>query len=179
MLSHAQHQHHSLGYAENYGQHAHMASSGSRPTLESPLPQSLQATGIAEKILQGGAVKAQPGLPSPPLSPTLGSETITGVTDMTRSGGTAPKRINSSPPPPRDRQVSEGSIGSVYSESHRCAIQTAQDIRTRINLDDARGVSRKQKPLLKDKGGLTGEEEDVPLALVQRRISIDVLQSTI
>ncbi|KAF9358010.1 hypothetical protein BGX26_002650 [Mortierella sp. AD094] len=167
---HVQHPHHTFGYVENHGQHIHRTSSGSQSSLNSFRQYPLQLKSSVEKNTK---VTAQPALPSPPLSPVMVSETTVGASVTADSVKAASVRASSGPLL-RDHQVSGGSIGG-----HAWVTRTVQEIRTRQSLDDTRSASRKQQNQPKKKNGITVEEEDVPLALVQRRISTDMLRSTV
>ncbi|KAG0017895.1 hypothetical protein BGZ80_007801 [Entomortierella chlamydospora] len=166
---HVQHPHHTFGYVGNHGQHNYRTNSGSRPSFNSSRQHPLQ---LKNSVKNTKAV-AQYGLPSPPLSPTMDSQTSTGASGMADSVKAASVRA-SSVPSPRGPQASGGSIGG-----HTWVTRSVNEIRTRQSLDGTRNPSQKQQNQVKKKNGVTMEEEDVPLALVQRRISSEMLRSTV
>ncbi|KAF9172160.1 hypothetical protein BGX20_006226 [Mortierella sp. AD010] len=167
---HVQHPHHTFTYVGNHGQPNYRTNSGSRSNFNSSRQHPLQLKNSVEKNTKAAA---QYGLPSPPLSPTMDSVSSASAPGMANSVKAAPVRA-SSVPSPRNPQASGGSIGG-----HTWVTRSVKEIRTRQSLDGARSPSRKQQNQLKKKNGATMEEEDVPLALVQRRISSEMLMSTV
>ncbi|KAF9997734.1 hypothetical protein BGZ79_008561 [Entomortierella chlamydospora] len=166
---HVQHPHHTFGYVGNHGQHNYRTNSGSRPSFNSSRQHPLQL----KNSVKNTKAAAQYGLPSPPLSPTMDSQTSAGASGMADSVKAASVRA-SSVPSPRGPQASGGSIGG-----HTWVTRSVNEIRIRQSLDGTRNPSQKQQNQVKKKNGVTMEEEDVPLALVQRRISSEMLRSTV
>ncbi|KAF9205534.1 hypothetical protein BGZ49_003898 [Haplosporangium sp. Z 27] len=162
----SQHVHQALGHVENYGKHAHKTRGGLQPFLESPPKHLLRLAGNAEKHSR---VKTQPSLPSPPPSPTVDSRTVVATSYATYLAS----------PLSRDRQVSSRSTRSCPSENQVWATRLSQEIKPQQSLDDALSTSREQNKQNKNKDGVVEEEEeDVPLALIQKRLSTDMLRLT-
>ncbi|KAF8978403.1 hypothetical protein BGZ46_006498 [Entomortierella lignicola] len=169
----SQHVHQALGHVENYGKHAHKTRGGLQPILESPPKHLLQLAGNAEKHSR---VKVQPSLPSPPPPPTVDSQTVVATSYATYLAKLTTIRANSSPLS-RDCQVNSGPTRSCPSGNQVWATRLSQEIKPQQSLDDALSTSREQNKQNKNKDGVVEEEEeDVPLALIQKRLSTDMLR---
>ncbi|KAF9184251.1 hypothetical protein BGZ50_003813 [Haplosporangium sp. Z 11] len=142
-----------------------------------------------------GAIIAPSGLPSPPLSPTLESEEASAVT--VRSNKNAATKIpanveaavflDSSVSPSQGRRwVHQTQPSGTWNT------QATQDALSHHGIEDMRFKNRKQQQMqmmrmrhinstgtgIREECASEESEEDLPLALVQRRISVDILRSS-
>ncbi|KAG0257127.1 hypothetical protein BG011_004148 [Mortierella polycephala] len=159
-----------------------------RTTLEFPKQKQL-----VDGKSMNGAIIAPSGLPSPPLSPTLESKEVSAVTTRfnNNTATTSPANVETAafiaatvPPSQGGRWAHPTQLNGYWNN------EAALDVLAHHGIEDIRIKNRKQQQMqmmrmrrINSIGtGIRGEyareelEEDLPLALVQRRISADTLR---
>ncbi|KAF8936709.1 hypothetical protein BGZ58_003823 [Dissophora ornata] len=181
--------------------HDNIIINNTRVSLEDIRQQQQCIGGLARLSEKAQSSADRPGLPSPPLSPMMDPDTtainisarISSSSDalhashnMAVSESARDKQSQQF----HQRQTTGGYVGRTIRSDKTPWFRnrSAQEIKTRHSMDDARrsygssrAVGSRKHP--ESKGGFLGgesgesEEEDVPLALVRRRISSDMLRS--
>ncbi|KAF9386959.1 hypothetical protein CPB97_003128 [Podila verticillata] len=187
-----QNSHHTISYLEDQAMHArnvnnHRAASlgvleGRRPmspplssassisSSSSSTSSSSSSSSLSSSSSSGSSttkVESRTALPSPPLSPTLESEQLLSSLDAKQGHKSASLTRQSSFK--REHHALQASNGYAKPQQQSHQMARVMSGGKSDNIPWIHGIKKKKAE--------KEEEEDVPLALVQRRLSIDLLRS--